>query len=60
MLDLLRFAKLWDEETKKDDGHIVYDQIDITWHIETENLLLIDTGSYVDRWRRAVRIVCAG
>lgn len=47
VLDMLRFAKCLDEALQSDDGHVVYGQIDVSWHIEAKNLSFFDEGMYI-------------
>lgn len=37
LLELLEFAKLWDSHIGKNDAEFVYQNIEISWHIECEN-----------------------
>lgn len=44
--ELKTFAALWEEELKNADGHLVYSNIEINWHIETENCETIGDSTY--------------
>lgn len=47
MKDVQAFSELWDAEQQTPDGEILYKNVEIRWHIESENCRSIDSGTYL-------------
>jgi len=46
-LDFIRFAQEWDHADKSQDGSLKYNNVLITWKIDTENCSLVHDNTYV-------------
>ena len=47
ILDLYEFGTIWDQETQKENGQILYRNIEVNWQIESKNCMTHD-GHYTE------------